>query len=112
MVASDWNNGVVLKKKKCCRMVHTRQGLGTDPSLVRRRGCGSLYGNETKRDPLKDIASHLPTTLAHSDKGESARHQDDSTFHTIEVLLTGVVGGRGPEDRPSLVVPIVTPNPY
>jgi hypothetical protein len=70
-VASDWNNGVDLEKNKiCCRIVPTRQGLRTDPSLVRRRECGSLYGNETERDPLKDIASHLPAASTHSDKGE------------------------------------------
>jgi len=58
------------KNKICCRIVPTRQGLRTDPSIVRRRECGSLYGNETEGDPLKDIASHLPAASTHSDKGE------------------------------------------
>jgi hypothetical protein len=60
---------------------------------VRRRGYGSLYGNETERDLLKDTASHLLVASTHSKKGESVGHQDDSTSCTTEVLLPEAVSG-------------------
>ena len=60
---------------------------------MRRRGYGSLYGNETEGDPLKDTASHLLAASTHSKKGESAGHQDDSTSCMREVLLPEAVSG-------------------
>jgi len=49
----------------------------TDSSPIRRRKYDSLDGNEAEGDPLMDIASHLPATSAHYEKGESRGHQDD-----------------------------------
>ena len=84
----------------------------TDSPPIRRREYDSLDGNEVERDPPMDTTSHLPATLAHSEKGESQGYQDDPTPRRVEVLLPRGTGGQGPEDRPPPAAPMTTPNPY
>jgi hypothetical protein len=95
-----------------CRIFHTWQRVMTDSSPMRRRKYDSLDGNEAKGDPLMDTTSHLPTTSAHSEKGELGGHQDNPASHQAKVLLRRATGGQGPEDRPPLATPMATPNPY
>ncbi|KAL9405108.1 hypothetical protein Peur_002080 [Populus x canadensis] len=59
-----------------------------------------------------DTASHQPAASVHSERGESGGHQDDPVSHREKMLLPGAAGGQGSEDRPPLVAPTVTPNPY
>jgi hypothetical protein len=63
-----------------------------------------LYGeegiSETEGDPLTDTTSHLPAASAHSKKGESARHQDDSISHQVEVSLPRATDRHRQDDSP------------
>ena len=93
-------------------MVYTRQGARTDPSHIRRRGYDSLYGNENERDPLTDIAFHLPAASTQSKKRESTGHQNDSAFQQAEVSLPEESGNQRPGDRPPPMEPPVAPNLY
>jgi len=79
---------------------------------MRRREYDSLDGNKVERDPPMDTTSHLPATLAHSEKGESQGYQDDPAPRRVEVLLPRGTRGQGPEDRPPPATPTTTPNPY
>jgi hypothetical protein len=96
----------------CFKMVRTRQGTKTDPSLVRESDQSSHYESNPYWDPLVDTSSHVPATLVQSERGGLVGLQDDSESCQIEVSFPEASDRHLGDNVPPPLALIAVSNPF